>query len=62
MNAKTEKAPQVVYIVTCYQNIVGVYSSQDDAFTIQRDLINKNRPADVLCRSIVEPSNSSSNG
>ena len=54
--SKVENAPlQVVYVVTCYQNIVGVYSSQDDASQCQRDLIQKNRPADVLCRSIIYP-------
>jgi hypothetical protein len=50
---KDENAPlQVVYIVTCYQSIVGVYASQDDAFQCQRELIMKNRPADVLCRNV----------
>ena len=56
--SKVETAPlQVVFIVTCYQSIVAVYSSQDDACICQRDLINKNRPADVLCRSIIYPLN-----
>lgn len=55
MSTSTEKTPQVVYIVTCYQNIVGVYATQQDASTAQLDLIQRNRPADVLCRTIIEP-------
>lgn len=50
-----QKTSQAVYIVMCYQNIVGVYASQEDASACQLDLINRNRPADVLCRSIIEP-------
>lgn len=46
---------QCVFVVTCYQNIVGVYADQNDACQVQRDLISKNRPADVLCRSIIYP-------
>ena len=46
---------QCVYVVTCYQNIVGVYASQQDAFQVQKEYIDKNRPADVLCRSIIYP-------
>lgn len=39
---KTEKnLLQVVYVVTCYQNIVGIYANRDDAFTCQGDLISK---------------------
>ena len=55
MSVTTEKAPQVVFIVTCYQNIVGVYATQQDASTAQLDLIQRNRPADVICRTIIEP-------
>lgn len=56
MDQKVKESPlQVVYVVTCYQSIVNVYASQDDAFQVQRDLIAKNRPADVLCRAIVYP-------
>lgn len=59
MSKETTESPvQVVYVVTCYQSIVGVYASQDDAAAAQRELINKNRPADVLCRSIIQPLNS----
>lgn len=46
-----------VFVVMCYQNIVGVYADQDDAAQVQRECINKNRPADVLCRSIIYPLN-----
>ena len=53
MAQKTENAPlQVVYIVTCYQSVVGVYASQEDAAQCQREFIVKNRPADVLCRTV----------
>lgn len=55
MSNSTEKTPQVVYIVTCYQNIVSVYSSPEDAYACQKDLVSRNRAADVLCRSIIEP-------
>lgn len=55
---KTEKGNlQVVYVVTCFQNIVGVYANREDAFSCQGDLVLKNRPADVLCRSIIYPLN-----
>lgn len=57
MSKQNEAPLQVVFIVTCYQNIVNVYSNQDDAAQCQRELIAKNRPADVLCRSIVYPLN-----
>lgn len=50
-----QKTSQLVYIVTCYQYIVGVYASQEDAGACQLDFINRNRPADVLCRPIIEP-------
>lgn len=59
MSKQNENAPlQVVYVVTCYQSIVGVYAAQDDACQEQRNLIAKNRPADVLCRGIIYPLNS----
>lgn len=57
MSNLVEKTPQVVYIVTCYQNIVGVYATQPDAVTCQLDLIQRNRPADILCRNVIEPLN-----
>lgn len=51
---KTKDVPlQVVYVVTCYQNVVGIYANQDDAAICQQDFILKNRPADVLCRPII---------
>lgn len=53
----TDRPVQVVYIVTCYQNVVGVYATQQDATIAQNDLILKNRPADVLCRPIIYPLN-----
>lgn len=57
MSNQVEKTPQVVYIVTCYQNVVGVYACQEDASVAQLDLIQRNRPADILCRSVIEPLN-----
>lgn len=53
MSKNNENSPlQVVYIVTCYQNIIGVYASNEDAYQVQREYIAKNRPADVLARSV----------
>ena len=59
MSQNSENQPlQVAYVVTCYQNIIGVFASQDDACQKQHELINQNRPADVLCRPIIYPLNS----
>ena len=55
MSKETQIQPTCVYIVTCYQNVVGVYADQNDAALCQRDCINRNRPADILCRSIIYP-------
>lgn len=53
-----KKVPlEYCYVVVCYQNVVGLYANDDDARQVQRDFINKNRPADVLCRPIVYPKN-----
>lgn len=57
MEKTKETLLQVVYLVTCYQNIVGVYANQQDAVFCQSDLIQKNRPADILCRSVIYPTN-----
>lgn len=57
MKEQTNQSQQVVYIVTCFQNILGVYASQDDANIASRDLILKGRPADVLCRLVIQPLN-----
>lgn len=58
MSKETNERPlQVVYIVICYQNIIGVYATQQDASIAQTDLINRNRPADVLCRPVIYPLN-----
>lgn len=46
-------APCNVFIVTVYQNIIGVYANAEDAFQVQREYIAKNRPADVLCRAVL---------
>lgn len=55
MSKISETPLQVVYLVTCYQNIVGIYASADDAYQVQKEYISKNRPADVLCRTILYP-------
>lgn len=55
MSKKFSEDLKVVFVVTCYQSIVGVYADSQDAYQCQTELINKNRPADVLCRSIVYP-------
>lgn len=56
MSKTNENQPlQVVAIVTCYQNIVGVYASIDDAVQVQKEYVAKNRPADILVRSIFYP-------
>lgn len=46
---------QAVYIVVCFNNICGVYADSDDAHQCQQQFIQKNRPADVLCRPITYP-------
>lgn len=56
MKEQTENKPvNLVFIVTCYQNILGVYSSIQDANQAASDLINKGRPADVLSRIVIHP-------
>lgn len=42
-----------VYLVCCYQNIMGAYESFDDAAQVAKDLIQKNRPADI-CTQIIK--------
>lgn len=43
----------MVFIVTCYQNIVGVYASQEDATLVANGFIAKGRIADVICRPVL---------
>lgn len=57
MKQKFSEDIKCVYVVVCYQSIVGVYADQEDAAQVQREYISKNRPADVLCRSIIYPLN-----
>ena len=45
----------MVFVVTCYQNVVGVYASQDDAAQCQRDLILKNRLSSIIATDLIEP-------
>lgn len=46
---------KVVYIVTCFQNILGVYADPSEAHSAQMEMIQKNRPADIICRAITYP-------
>lgn len=41
-----------VYVVCCYQNIIGAYESFDDATQVAKELISKNRPADICTQLI----------
>ena len=57
-NLNLENQPlQVVHVVTCYQNIVGVYASPEEAFTAQMNLVNKGRLAKMESVSIIYPAN-----
>lgn len=55
MNNKIEgtNEPKIVYIVSCYGNIVGVYAKSEDASTCAKGFIMKGKPADVLARPIL---------
>lgn len=47
MEKKNEMTSQVVFVVTCYQNVLGVYRNFDDAGAAVQDCIAHNRPANV---------------
>lgn len=57
-NKKFTEDLKCVFVVVCYQSIVNVYADQEDAAQCQRELIQKNRPADIICRPVVYPLNS----
>lgn len=43
---------QIVYIVTCYQNIVGVYSKFEDAAQVAQVNIQKGRVSDIITKVV----------
>ena len=45
--------PKIVYIVSCYGNIVGVYGNSSDATSSAQSFILKGKPADVLARPVL---------
>lgn len=47
--------PRLVYVVTCYQNIIGVYTSLDDATQVVKETVAKNRPANIATMPLIEP-------
>lgn len=53
MEKKNEMTPQVVFVVTCYQNVVGVYRNIDDASVCVKDLISHNRPAVLVTSNLL---------
>lgn len=42
-----------VFIVTCYQNVIGVYETMEDATQVADSFIKKGRIADVICRPVI---------
>lgn len=58
MEKKDEIQPlKVVHVVTCYQNLVGVYASPQEAFSVQMDLVNKGRLAKMESVSVIYSAN-----
>lgn len=53
MSKQNEQVP-TVYAVVCYGQIIGIYSSGDSAFMVQKDCIAKNRPADIICKPLFD--------
>lgn len=53
MEKKNETTSQVVFVVTCYQNVVGVYRNVDDASVCVKDLILHNRPAVLISSNLL---------
>lgn len=50
---KKNENPQVVYVVSCYGNLLGVYAKPEDAWQVANQRIGKGHPADVLSRPIL---------
>ena len=54
MEKNQEKSTQqVVYVVSCYGNLLGVYAKAEDAWQVANQRISKGHPADVLSRPIL---------
>ena len=47
----------LVYVVTSYGRIVGVYADSKDAFDVQMLSINKNRLAEMVPCPVIYPQN-----
>lgn len=52
---KTNDKIAVVYCVTCYGRVLGVYASADDAFQVQMASVNKGRVAELVPMPIIYP-------
>lgn len=42
-----KEVAEVVYVVTCFQNIIGVYASLENATQAVKESVAKNRPAQL---------------
>lgn len=51
-NEKSNIVGQCVYIVSCYQNLVGCYASFEDATQVAKTFIDKGRICDISCQII----------
>lgn len=56
MSQKIEQI-KMVYCVTSYGKVVGVYADSQDAFQIQMSMINKGRLAELVPMPIIYPLN-----
>lgn len=55
MSQQTEKSNivgQCVYIVSCYQSLVGCFASFEDATQVAKTFIDKGRICDISCQII----------
>lgn len=43
---------KLVYVVTCFQNIMGVFENLEDASQVAQTFIQKGRPCDISCQII----------
>lgn len=53
--SKTNEQIAIVYCVTCYGKLIGVYASADDAFQIQMTNVNKGRIAEMCPMPVIYP-------
>lgn len=61
MNKTIEKIA-VVYCVTCYGKLVGVYADSNEAFQVQMNMVNKSRIAELVPMPIIYPETFKDNG